>query len=173
MAGLSSCKNKSAKPSNDFLGLPLRLSGQRVDGVGSRRLVQRLARLHRLHQEVRVVDRLAVARQLDAPQPGEIDGAAQRILQRAVGVVQRRRFARGPRALVGRTGDEAVGMPLPLKREIGPIERRGLQLERRRQSQPRKMIHDRLQTWKDSPQPQRPFSFGFLNTKPDFSFSSS
>ena len=124
MAGLSSCKNKSASPCNASCAC-LSPSASASTASGARRLLQRLARLHRLHQEVRVVDRLAVARQLDAPQLGEIDGAAQPILQRAIGVVQRRRFARGPRALVGRTGDEAVGMPLPLEREIGPIERRG------------------------------------------------
>ena len=63
-------------------------------------------------------------------------------------------------------------MPLPLEGEVGPVQRGGFEVKRCRQPQPREMIHG-LQTWKDSPQPQRPFSFGFRNTKPDFSFSSS
>ena len=111
---------------------------------------------------------------LDALQLRQIEGARQRILQRAVGIVQRRGFNRGLGPLLRGLADEAVGMPLALAGEVRLVERAGIEVERRRQSQPREMIHDeRLQTWKDLPQPQRPFSLGFLKTKPDFSFSSS
>ena len=38
--------------------------------------------------------------------------------------------------------DEAIGVPLALAREVGLVERASIEIERRRQSQPREMIHD-------------------------------
>src|SRR5581483_1966000 len=127
--------------------------------------------------QLRIFDRLAIARQLDAPQASEIDRSGVRILEGTIGVVQSGRLGRGLGPLLRRLRHKAIGMPLPLQGEVGPVQGGGLQIERRRQSQPREIVHgpetvSRLQTWKDSPQPQRPFSFGFLNTKPALSFSS-
>jgi len=142
MAGLSSCK----KQIRQLLQCVLRLlfacsaSTPKASGLAASCNASRASMA-----SIRRSGRRSSCRRPAAPRRAtrRDNGAAQRILQRAVGIVQRCRLGRGPRPLVGRTGDEAVGMPPALECEIGLIERRGLQLERRRQSQPRKMIHDR------------------------------
>jgi len=98
MAGLSSCKNKSARipqlrPAPAFFCL-----------------LSQHAKRHRgspPHAMPRALSMTSIRRSgssIVLPSPGsstprklgEINGAAQRILQRAVGIIQRRRLARGP-----------------------------------------------------------------------------
>lgn len=51
-------------------------------------------------------------------------------------------------------------------------DRKGIVPEVSMRMEPRVRAAARLQTVNDSPQPQRPFSFGFLNVKPVWNLSS-
>ena len=91
---------------------------------------------------------------LQIHEPGEMILAARR-LDGAAGMAEQGHRSHG--AVAGPTGDDAV------VRFHRHIHRRSAGVSAAKSA---------CQTWKDSPQPQRPFSFGLRKTKPDWSFSS-